>query len=312
MSIMRSDSRTEADIRSLTMRMSILSRSDGSAQFSFGDLKALGAVTGPAEVRIRDEKPTEAFVDVIVVPVCGLPGPPTKSLAHSIKSFFTPLILLKKYPRSLIQINLQTLSKPSDRWTNGFTTGTLEPTATVPLFEETQSVSEKAALINAASLALLDAGVGMRGCAFAVGLAILPPSAVSPNHNNPQALESDLIVLDPSPTEESSAKSLHLVGFHFGHGFNTTTDSGVEIGTVALCESNGSFSYDQLQTVLKLASLATQQILAFVRQSCETVYDHEDGLDSASQAAVGQPTSSSNLDNSNPENRKKKKSKKNK
>jgi hypothetical protein len=39
-----------------------------------GDLKALGAVTGPAEVRIRDEKPTEAFVDVIVVPVCGLPG----------------------------------------------------------------------------------------------------------------------------------------------------------------------------------------------------------------------------------------------
>jgi hypothetical protein len=56
-----------------------------------------------------------------------------------------------------------------------------------------------------------------------------------------------------------------------------------------------------------LASLATQQILAFVRQSCETVYHHQDDL------AVGQPSSSSsNLDNSNPENRKKKKSKKTK
>jgi hypothetical protein len=31
-------------------------------------------------VRIRDEKPTESFVEVHVVPVCGLPGAYTKSL----------------------------------------------------------------------------------------------------------------------------------------------------------------------------------------------------------------------------------------
>ncbi|WAQ92448.1 hypothetical protein PtA15_16A356 [Puccinia triticina] len=122
--------------------------------------------------------------------------PATKSLAHSIKLFFTPLILLNKYPRSLIQINLQTLSKPTDRWTNGFLTASLEQSP-VPLFDETQSVTEKAALINAASLALLDAGVGMRGCAFAVAVAIIPASAARSNHSD-QALNSDQIVLDPN------------------------------------------------------------------------------------------------------------------
>ncbi|WAR64190.1 hypothetical protein PtB15_16B350 [Puccinia triticina] len=122
--------------------------------------------------------------------------PATKSLAHSIKLFFTPLILLNKYPRSLIQINLQTLSKPTNRWTNGFSTASLEQSP-VPLFNETQSVTEKAALINAASLALLDAGVGMRGCAFAVAVAIIPASAARSNHSD-QALNSDQIVLDPN------------------------------------------------------------------------------------------------------------------
>ncbi|KAH9447311.1 hypothetical protein Pst134EA_029344 [Puccinia striiformis f. sp. tritici] len=245
MSIIRSDSRTEVDVRSLTMRMSILSRSDGSGQFSFGDLKALGAVTGPAEVRIRDEKPTEASIEVNVVPVCGLPGPQTKSLAHSIKQFFAPLILVKKYPRSLIQINLQTLSKPSDRWTNGFSTSSLEDVP-VRLFDETQSVTEKAALINAASLALLDAGVGMRGCGFAVGVAIIPAS-VTKSNNNLDNDNSDHIVLDPNPTEESSAKSLHLIGLHFGHQFNTPSSDGLNVGHVTLCESNGNFSFDQVR-----------------------------------------------------------------
>ena len=177
----------------------------------------------------------------------------------------------------------------------------------MPLFDETQSVTEKAALINAASLALLDAGVGMRGCAFAVGVAIIPASAARSNHSD-QALNSDQIVLDPNPTEESFAKSLHLVGFHFGHGFNTQTSSGDSIGKLALCESNGTFSYDQLQTVVKFSSLATQQILAFVRQSCETVYQQEDDSNTVSEI-VGQPSSTANTA---AENRKKKKSKKNK
>ncbi|KAH9441336.1 hypothetical protein MJO28_015665 [Puccinia striiformis f. sp. tritici] len=307
MSIIRSDSRTEVDVRSLTMRMSILSRSDGSGQFSFGDLKALGAVTGPAEVRIRDEKPTEASIEVNVVPVCGLPGPQTKSLAHSIKQFFAPLILVKKYPRSLIQINLQTLSKPSDRWTNGFSTSSLEDVP-VRLFDETQSVTEKAALINAASLALLDAGVGMRGCGFAVGVAIIPAS-VTKSNNNLDNDNSDHIVLDPNPTEESSAKSLHLIGLHFGHQFNTPSSDGLNVGHVTLCESNGNFSFDQLQTVLKYGSLATQQILEFVRRSCETVYQQHEP-DQEENSNPSDPNSSAV--NATNENRKKKKVKKTK
>ncbi|KAI9624085.1 hypothetical protein KEM48_009162 [Puccinia striiformis f. sp. tritici PST-130] len=301
MSIIRSDSRTEVDVRSLTMRMSILSRSDGSGQFSFGDLKALGAVTGPAEVRIRDEKPTEASIEVNVV-----------RSSNQVSSTFDQAVLCavdlsEKYPRSLIQINLQTLSKPSDRWTNGFSTSSLEDVP-VRLFDETQSVTEKAALINAASLALLDAGVGMRGCGFAVGVAIIPAS-VTKSNNNLDNDNSDHIVLDPNPTEESSAKSLHLIGLHFGHQFNTPSSDGLNVGHVTLCESNGNFSFDQLQTVLKYGSLATQQILEFVRRSCETVYQQHEP-DQEENSNPSDPNSSAV--NATNENRKKKKVKKTK
>lgn len=287
--------------------MSPLSRSDGSAQFSFGDLKALGAVTGPAEARIRDEKPTECTLEVNVVPVCGLPGPQTKALAHSIKLFFAPLILLKKYPRSLIQINLQTLSKPSDRWSHTFSAHSPSQLP-VAAFDETQSVAEKAALINAASLALLDAGVCMRGCAFAIGVAIIPSSSAKSLYSN-QALDSDQIVLDPNPIEEASAKSLHLVGYHFGHEFNSLPNSGGWSGKAALCESNGVFSYDQLQAIFKYASLATQQILAFARRSCESAYQHDEEHDiSLSLLPPGEPSSTSHSN----EKRKRKKAKKDK
>jgi len=227
-------------------------------------------------------------------------APPSKAVGDTIKRFFAPLILLKKYPRSLIQINLQTLSKPTDRWTRGFTTESAGEAA-VELFEETQSVAEKAALINAASLALLDAGVCMRGCAFAVGVAIIPSSR-SPQHH---PTLPDLVVLDPCPAEESAAKSLHLVGLHFGHQFNAPSGSSDSFGKVALCESNGSFTYDQLQTVIKYASLATQQILAFVRQSCEIVYQQQEEYDPSEL----QP-SAPHADPA--ESRKKKKTKKNK
>ncbi|KAH9444321.1 hypothetical protein Pst134EA_032335 [Puccinia striiformis f. sp. tritici] len=239
--------------------------------------------------------------------LCVYIGPQTKSLAHSIKQFFAPLILVKKYPRSLIQINLQTLSKPSDRWTNGFSTSSLEDVP-VRLFDETQSVTEKAALINAASLALLDAGVGMRGCGFAVGVAIIPAS-VTKSNNNLDNDNSDHIVLDPNPTEESSAKSLHLIGLHFGHQFNTPSSDGLNVGHVTLCESNGNFSFDQLQTVLKYGSLATQQILEFVRRSCETVYQQHEP-DQEENSNPSDPNSSAV--NATNENRKKKKVKKTK
>ncbi|PLW22931.1 hypothetical protein PCASD_12032 [Puccinia coronata f. sp. avenae] len=302
MSILRSDSRTEADVRTLTMCMSVLSRSDGSGQFSFGDLKALSSVNGPAEVRIRDEKPTGVSLKFTLSRFVVSP-----SLAYSIKQFFAPLILVKKYPRSLIQINLQTLAKPSDRWTTSFSTESPEQTK-VNLVDEIQSVTEKAALINAASLALMDSGICMRGCGFAVGVAIIPSSAAALNQTQDSSNQADHVVLDPNPAEESSAKSLHLIGVHFGHLFNTPSSSGDNIGRVTLCESNGTFDYEQLQTVLKYASLATQQIHAFVRRSCETVYQEQEENNNYSEL-TGQPSAALNTNTSSESRKKKKKNK---
>ncbi|MBW0535512.1 hypothetical protein O181_075227 [Austropuccinia psidii MF-1] len=269
MSVIRSDSRTQADIRPLTMKSSVSSRSDGSAEFSFGDLKVLGAVTGPAEARIRDEKPNEATIELNVVPVCGLPGPPHKAFSHSIKLFFAPLILRKKYPRSLIQINLQTLSKPSDRWSKTFSTAALDQTP-ASRFDESKSVSEKAALINAASLALLESGIAMRGVGLAIGVAVIPASATQSKTS-----DADLVVLDPNPSEEACARSLHLVGYYFGQEFEQDSKPDNQNAKVAFCESQGSFDYNQLQTIFNYALSASQQIFAFVRRSVEVQYEKE-------------------------------------
>jgi exosome complex component RRP46 len=72
----------------------------------------------------------------------------------------------------------------------------------------------RAAALNAATLALLDAGsVGMRGVAVAVALA---------------GVEGGL-VLDPSGVEEGKARSRYVFGWGFGKGLGMEGEEGVKM-----------------------------------------------------------------------------------
>jgi len=69
-----------SSLRPLSVATGVLSRADGSARFSFaagqaGACEVLASVTGPIEVRPRDEKLDAATVEVGVLPVRGLAGP---------------------------------------------------------------------------------------------------------------------------------------------------------------------------------------------------------------------------------------------
>lgn len=55
-----------------TASLSFLPRSDGSASFSQGRTSVIASVNGPMEVRIRDELPQEAYIEVIVRPAIGV------------------------------------------------------------------------------------------------------------------------------------------------------------------------------------------------------------------------------------------------
>lgn len=169
-------------LRPLSAELGTLARADASASFSFGPVNVVASVSGPVEVRIRDELTDRATLDVIYQPQHGVAGIPAQAVSDSLFTAFSSVLLLHHHPRSLIQVVLQTLSSPTLPQSAGQTIHTdaesnQRHVARQPLLlgpDNPPSVSEQAALINAASLALLDAGIPARGSVAACACAILP------------------------------------------------------------------------------------------------------------------------------------------
>ncbi|KAK4702360.1 exosome complex component RRP46, partial [Phenoliferia sp. Uapishka_3] len=275
----RHDGRTPLELRSLALSQSVLSRQDGSAKFSFGNLSVLASVTGPAEVRIRNELVDRAAFEINVLPLRGAvgtqtsfvsvrhepteptstTGPPSKSQETLLLSLLTPIILLSLHPRSLIQLTIQTLTSPTTAFSKQFSTDL----SSTDLAASTSSsaprgtgtgASEKAAMINAAMLALVDAAVECRGLVLAAAVAFVESEG------------EEVMVLDPTPREEDEASSTHLFAFSFGVGVG-----GVEGDCVGV-DSVGSFSPESLFEAQDLAAEASRGIMAFVRRSIESRY----------------------------------------
>ncbi|GAA5966721.1 hypothetical protein JCM21900_004769 [Sporobolomyces salmonicolor] len=259
--------RSCTSLRPLALSQGVHSRADGSAQFSFGNVAVLASVTGPAEVRIRDELVDRATLEIHVRPLRGAGGPPLKAAETALSHLFPPVILLHLYPRSLLQLTLQTVSAPSTAFSKPFSTDPLEAAPSLSYKGKGKATdlprgtgagaSEKAARINAAMMALVDAGVQCKGMVVAVAVAYFPASGDG---------EEQEMRLDPTPAEEEEAVSTHVFAFSFGVGVG-----GVEGACVGV-DSLGTFSEDQLFDAQDLAQTASQTILAFIRKSVETKY----------------------------------------
>ncbi|BGP02875.1 Exosome non-catalytic core component involved in 3'-5' RNA processing and degradation [Rhodotorula toruloides ATCC 204091] len=255
-------------LRPLALSQGTLSRADGSAQFTFGNVSVLGSVTGPAEVRLRDELVDRATLEINVRPLRGQGGPPIKAAASTLSQLFAPLILLHLYPRALIQHTLQTISSPSTTFTKPFSTDPSLRSDDKGKGKELEAprgtgvgAGEKAARINAAMMALVDAGVQCRGMLVAVAVAFVP---VQDGEADDEEMR-----LDPTSAEEEEATSTHVFAFSFGQGVGGTE------GTCVGVDSVGTFSEDQLFDAQDLAQTACQTILAFIRKSVETKYGVE-------------------------------------
>lgn len=165
----------------------------------------------------------------------------------------TPLLLLHLYPRALLQLTLQTVSSPSTAFSLPTSTST-DPLLNSDSDSDSDSVkkgkkgkgkargvatgaSERAATINAALLAFVDAGVQCRGMLVAVAVAFLP----RPPPHDQEEEEGEEMVLDPTPEEEEQATSTHVFAFSFGVGVGGTE------GTCVSIDSTGTFSEDQVR-----------------------------------------------------------------
>ncbi|GAA6049937.1 hypothetical protein JCM3770_007058 [Rhodotorula araucariae] len=262
--------RDSTALRPLALSQGLLSRADGSAQFAFGNVAVLASVTGPAEVRIRDELVDRATLEINLRPLRGQGGPHLKAAEATLAALLAPLILLHLYPRALLQLTLQTISLPSTTFATAFSTDPALALAAANADAKGKGkakgptgagvgAAEKAARINAAMMALVDGGVQTRGMLVAVAVAFVPLDDDDDD-------DDDEMRLDPTPQEELDAASTHVFAFSFGQGVG-----GAE-GTCVGIDSVGTFSEDQLFDAQDLAQSAAQTMLAFIRRSVETKY----------------------------------------
>ncbi|CAG8459087.1 7340_t:CDS:2 [Ambispora gerdemannii] len=168
---LRIDGRRATELRKIKCKPSVLRQADGSAYIEQGNTKCLAAVYGPREPRLKSQiihDKANINVELSYAPFStserkrrAKTDKRILEIASAVKQTFEPVILANLFPRSQIDIYLQILQ---------FDGGTVQ------------------ICINAATMALIDAGVPMRDyvCACTAGCFDKQP------------------VLDLNNTEESS------------------------------------------------------------------------------------------------------------
>eukprot|EP01119_Soliformovum_irregulare_P015984 TRINITY_DN4585_c0_g1_i1.p1 TRINITY_DN4585_c0_g1~~TRINITY_DN4585_c0_g1_i1.p1 ORF type:complete len:181 (-),score=51.30 TRINITY_DN4585_c0_g1_i1:125-667(-) len=176
------------------------------------------AIYGPMEVqRQTKELIDRAYIEVIYKPRSGIASPADKEKEKYIKNCVEAAILSTLHPRTEISIVVQVLNED----------GSIVSTA-----------------VNAACLALIDAGIPMKNMIAATTIAYL---------------DGDLI-LDPTEKEEKESSSIFTFAIH------SQSD-----GTLAV-RTKGFFSEDEFNHASEASQGACERVFSFLRRSLEKKY----------------------------------------
>lgn len=185
-----------------------LHRADGSATYASATHAVLAAVHGPIEVQRRDELPDQAAIEIIIRPSSGVGNVKERWLESVVHETLRHVILTHLHPRTLVQVSLQVTKEPA--------------------VSKGADVAELPALLNAAVLALLDAGI-------AVAKTFTAVLATVSNAGD--------IILGPSGKEIESAQSLHAFAFS-------------QHGGMLLSQSSGAFAMETWESLAEQAERA--------------------------------------------------------
>ncbi len=171
----RTDGRLPHEIRPIRMTVGILDKADGSAFIEWGGNRILTAVFGPREVHPKHlALPDKALIRTrynmapFSTPERKRPGPDRRSveLSKVIREAIKPAIFVENYPGSVIDIFVEVLR--SDAGT-------------------------RVAGVNAASLALANAGIAMRGLVAACAVGRVENFIIcDPNHDEDMWGDADM------------------------------------------------------------------------------------------------------------------------
>ncbi|MEM7819238.1 MAG: exosome complex exonuclease Rrp41 [Candidatus Aenigmatarchaeota archaeon] len=149
----RLDGRRFDEIRPIEAKVGVIKNADGSALFKLGNTVAVAGVYGPRKVFPRHEEEMEKSILRVrynMAPFAtierGRPGPSRRSIEISLvtREALLPVLFLDEFPKTAIDLHIEVLDA---------------------------NASTRIAGINAASLALADAGVPMKDliCACSAG-----------------------------------------------------------------------------------------------------------------------------------------------
>jgi len=222
----RLDGRALDELRPIKIEAGVLKRADGSAYVELGMNKVLAAVYGPREMHPRhNQQPDTAVLRCYYnmapfsVDDRKRPGPDRRSVEISkvTREAFEPVMFLELYPRSVIDVFIEVLEADAGTRTAG---------------------------INAAAVALADAGVPMRDIISAVAVGKIDGT----------------IVLDLAKEEDQWG----------------TTDMPVALmqrkKMITLLQMDGHFTEEEFKQALGLAFKGCEQIYEVQRQALRKKY----------------------------------------
>ncbi|KAK3173768.1 hypothetical protein OEA41_007100 [Lepraria neglecta] len=196
LSLLRLDGRRWNELRRLHAQISTQASADGSSYLEMGNTKIICTVSGPAEIRgggRREGVERDNAVVNVEVGVAGFSGMDRKrrrgdkrttEMQNTIASAFTSTLFTHLYPHSTISINLHILS---------------------------QDGSLLAVCLNAATLALIDAGVPMKDYIVACTSGLTPPASTLGGSRGGNSETSDPL-LDLNGMEEQELPFLTGAG----------------------------------------------------------------------------------------------------
>ncbi|KUJ93731.1 MAG: putative exosome complex exonuclease 1 [Archaeoglobus fulgidus] len=221
---LRLDGRKFDELRPIKIEASVLKRADGSCYLEMRKNKVIAAVFGPREVHPRHlQDPSKAIIRYrynmapFSVEERKRPGPDRRSIEISkvSKEAFEAVIMKELFPRSAIDIFVEVLQADA---------------------------GSRTACLNAASVALVDAGVPMKGMitSVAVGKA------------------DGQLVLDPMKEEDNFGEADMPFAFLIRNG---------KIESIALLQMDGRMTRDEVKQAIELAKKGALQIYEMQREA---------------------------------------------
>ncbi len=225
----RLDGREFDELRPIKIKVGVLKRADGSCYLEMGRNKVVAAVYGPREVHPRHlQDPVQAVVRYrynmapFSVEERKRPGPDRRSVEISkvSREAIESVVMKELFPRSGIDVFVEVLQADA---------------------------GSRTACLNAASVALVDAGVPMRGMISSVAVAKV----------------DGVLVLDPMKEEDNYGQADIPFAFFIRND---------RIESIALLQMDGRVSKDEFKEALEMAKKGAMEIYRMQKEAIKAKY----------------------------------------